>query len=146
MNNYFDYFNYAHGLMNQNQNNYNMINEQDDYNIDPYVGFIRGNLFDNTYVPYKNYNPARLSPKNEQENDLLLVQIYGFAAHELTLYLDTHPNDNKAIKLRSKYMNLYKQALEQYENKYGPINLSSSLLDETPWGWNTEYWPWEGVN
>lgn len=43
-------------------------------------------------------------------------------------------------------MNLYKQALEQYENKYGPINLSSSLLDETPWGWNTEYWPWEGVN
>ena len=25
--------------------------------IDPYEGFIRGNLFENLYDPYKNYKP-----------------------------------------------------------------------------------------
>lgn len=146
MNDYFDYFNYTHGLVNQTQNTNNSnMNIKEDYNTNPYVGFKRGNMFSNTYIPYKNYNPAELKPRNEQENALLMVQMYAFAAHELTLYLDVNPNDTNAINLRSKYMDLYKQALEQYENKYGPINLSSDLLDKSPWGWDTEYWPWEGV-
>ena len=67
-----------------------------------------------------------------------------FAITELALYLDTHPNDSNAITLRSDYVNLYKQALNEYEKKYGALNLGSSQLDGYPWKWDVNNWPWEG--
>lgn len=146
MNNYFEYYNYMNNSKNKEliSHNKNFKDKKNDYETDPYTAFIRGNLFSDLYTPYKNYKPAELNPKSEKEHAMLLAQMYGFAAHELTLYLDTHPQDSKAIKLRSKYMNMYQQAMAEYESKYGPIELESNLLDQTPWGWNTKYWPWEG--
>ena len=37
----------------------------------PYDGFIKGILFKNLYLPYKDYEPAKLLPNNEYEEDLL---------------------------------------------------------------------------
>lgn len=143
MNNYIDYYNY---MNNMNNLNFNTISNNDDkdYTTDPYSAFIRGNLFNNLYTPYKNYKTAELNPTNEKDYYLLMIQIYGFAAHELNLYLDVNPNDQNAIKLRSEYINLYNQAVMQYENKYGALNTKSKALDATPWAWNTQKWPWEG--
>lgn len=147
MNDYMNYYNYMNGYNNnytksetvKNNSNYN------NSNIDPYQGFLRGNLFDNLYVPYMNYKPAKLNPTSEREYDMLMVQMYSFAAHELNLYLDVKPNDSNAIKLRNKYFDMYMEAKAQYENKYGPIDLSSELLDKSPWMWDTKKWPWEGI-
>ena len=50
MNNYYDY----------DFNNYNYSNNNVNNNIDPYKGFIRGNIFDNLYDPYKNYKPYEI--------------------------------------------------------------------------------------
>lgn len=140
MNNYVDYYNYMNNI-NQNRNfNQSKLG----YDTEAYLGFIRGNMFSNLYDPYQNYQIQELNPNNEQEYLLLLVQMYGFAAHDLGLYLDVNPNDGKAIDLRNNYINLYNQSLANYESKYGPLTLNSQGLDTKPWAWNTKKWPWEG--
>ncbi len=152
MNNYLEYYNYLNNL-NQNPTNSTKMTPNQmqkpnknnlGYDTDPYTGFIRGNMFSGLYDPYKNYKPQELNPKNEQEHALLLVQMYGFAAHDLGLYLDTNPKDTNAINLRSKYINMYNQALAEYENNYGPITMDSRMLEVSPWAWTTKSWPWEG--
>ena len=140
MNNYVDYYNYMNNI-NQNRNsNQSKLG----YDTEAYLGFIRGNMFSNLYDPYQNYQIQELNPNNEQEYLLLLVQMYGFATHDLGLYLDVNPNDGKAIDLRNNYINLYNQSLANYESKYGPLTLNSQGLDTKPWAWNTKKWPWEG--
>ena len=104
----------------------------------------RGNMFNGLYDSYMNYKPYEINPQNEKQYLLLIVQMYGFAAHDLGLYLDVFPNDSNAIKLRDKYVNLYKQSVNDYENKYGPLTLSSELLNASPWNWASKKWPWEG--
>lgn len=154
MNNYIDYYNYLNNL---NQNAMNTPNKMTKmgsnqsvnmnnlgYDTDPYTGFMKGNMFSNLYEPYKNYQVQEINPTNEKEYALLMVQMYGFAAHDLGLYLDVNPNDTNAINLRSEYVNLYKQALAEYESKYGALGLSSNMLDVTPWAWDSKKWPWEG--
>lgn len=140
MDNYVDYYNYMNNI-NQNRNSNQM---KLGYDTEAYLGFIRGNMFSNLYEPYQNYQIQELNPNNEQEYLLLLVQMYGFAAHDLGLYLDVNPNDGKAIDLRNNYINLYNQSLANYESKYGPLTLNSQGLDTKPWAWNTKKWPWEG--
>lgn len=146
MNNYVDYFNYLNNINQvQNNNNYNTVNSNLGYEGDPYECFMKGNMFKNLYSTYKNYKPYEINPNNEKEYLLLLVQIYGFAAHDLNLYLDVYPNDGKAINLREKYVKLYSQALMDYENKYGALNVDSNSLDANPWPWDSKTWPWEVI-
>lgn len=133
MNNYDEYYNYNNGY-------YSNINSL----AEPYNAFIKGNLFNNLYSSYKSYKPVQLSPSSEQEYALMLVQMYDFCAHELTLYLDNYPDDANVIALRDQYIKSYKTALNQYESKFGPITLDSLTLGKTPWGWDTQKWPWEG--
>lgn len=141
MNNYMDYYNFINNL---NQNNYlNNISLKQN-NSDIYDNFLKGNLFDNLYIPYKDYKPFRINVKNEKDYLMLEVQTYKFAAHELNLYLDVNPDDSSLIALRNKYYYLYKEALNNYESKFGPICLDDKYLDGTPWAWNTNNWPWEG--
>lgn len=154
MNNYIDYYNYLNNLNQNAMNTSNKIPKMGSnqsvnmnnlgYDTDPYTGFMKGNMFSNLYEPYKNYQVQEINPTNEREYALLMVQMYGFAAHDLGLYLDVNPNDTNAINLRSEYVNLYKQALAEYESKYGALGLSSNMLDVTPWAWDSKKWPWEG--
>lgn len=145
MNNYLDYYNYMNNF-NPDMSYEQMQNFTQNNNIslyEPYQGFTRGNMFKNTYIPYKNYKPFELNPKNEQEYDMLLVQTYAFAAHDLNLYLDVNPKDTKMINQRNEYLNLYKQALNNYERKYGPIT-TSTIIEQNTYSWDTNKWPWEG--
>lgn len=139
MNNYDEYYNDINDIRYQQKKVNNLIIEQD-----PYYAFIKGNLFNNLYIPYKDYKVAQINPKNEEEYLMLMIQIYDFCAHELTLYLDVNPNDQEAIRLRTEYINLAKQALNEYESQYKALNLTSSNLATIPWAWDTKKWPWEG--
>ncbi len=139
MNNYDEYYNDISDIRYQQKKVNNLIIEQD-----PYSAFIKGNLFNNLYIPYKDYKVAQINPKNEEEYLMLMIQIYDFCAHELTLYLDVNPNDQEAIRLRTEYINLAKQALNEYESQYKALNLTSSNLATIPWAWDTKKWPWEG--
>lgn len=125
--------------MNMNQD-MNMTNNKD--LASPYEGYIRGNLFNNLYKQYKNYRPKRLAPNNEQAELLLNANQMSFAAHELRLYLDVHPNDTRMINLFNQYQKQANDAIKAYEDKYGPI-LQNSVSGSNTFSWEAYAWPWE---
>ena len=97
-----------------------------------------------TYIPYKNMNYIKPSLINEKQKELYKLQEMAFAAHDINLYLDTHPNDSNSIKLYNEYLKQEKMLNDEYERKYGPIDLSdTNALSMTPWSWINKTWPWE---
>jgi hypothetical protein len=120
----------------------NYLNNMQPNLFDPYQGLVHGNMFPNTYSPYK-IQPYLLQPTSDQAKMMLLVQMYGFAAHDLNLYLDVHPDDKVMMNLFNQYKNAAKTTTNEYENKYGPISISSEALNTYPWAWVSEPWPWD---
>lgn len=121
-------------------NNQNMMTNKF---LSPKEGFLRGNMEAGTYIPYKNM--TYISPKlnGKRENDLYKLQEIAFAAHDINLYLDTHPNDANALRLYNEYNKQEKMLNDDYERKYGPIDLSDNEgLSMTPWAWIDNPWPW----
>ena len=150
MNDYgFDYLNYITNI----SNNMNfMKNSQMDMNkkykpqvLEPYQGFIRGNMFGEQYDAYKNYKPMELNPNNEREALLYQLLQYKFALTDLNLYLDTHPNDREMLQLYQKYLSMEKQICDKYESMYGPLTLDSNKIESNTWVWKNSPWPWEVV-
>ncbi len=109
----------------------------------PYVSYTRGNLFNDLYSEYQNYQPAPLTPRSEREDLLLTINQLTFAARELNLYLDTHPDDLNMLNLFNKYRELADTAIQEYENKYAPFTVSSDYMKEIPFNWVADPWPWE---
>ena len=71
------------------------------------------------------------------------LQEVGFMLVELNLYLDTHPNDKKAIKLYNEYSAKQCELREEYLKKYGPIlNFGHQMVDDN-FSWVNSPWPWE---
>ena len=137
-------------------NNYNYFNDfyreypqigNKDYNTNlysPTEGYLKGNLFSNLYSEYKNYRPQKLMARNEQEKLLYELESISFAAHELNLYLDLHPNDTSMLMLFKDYEEKCKKLKSEYENKYGPLSVSEvNSTKEFTWVNN---WPWEVKN
>ena len=71
-----------------------------------------------------------------------------FAAHDLNLYLDLYPNDGNALDLFNKYRKEANKLMMEYEEKYGPILISSDSLNTSPFLWQTLIFPWnmEGLS
>ena len=142
MNNYMNYpknYNYQTNIL-PNMNNQNMGNN----NIyTPYEGFIRGNMFKNLYDPYKMDRPFEIQPMNEQAEMLTNIDSLGFAMVDLNLYLDVFPDDRNALDLFNKYRKQKEELLKQYENKFGPMVITSDALNMYPWAWDNKPWPWE---
>ncbi len=79
----------------------------------------------------------------EQRKMMEAVYTNGFAADEARLFLDTHPHDRGALEYYQKKMNLYRQAVAHYEEKYGPITVEGAAMGGS-WQWAKSPWPWEG--
>jgi spore coat protein JB len=79
-----------------------------------------------------------------QKQDMLeQIKSVDFAIEELALYLDTHPDDNKAICLHNNYCNQMKDLKDMYQKMYGPLSIYCPC---NMWKWIEEPWPWEGEN
>lgn len=128
--------------MNMNNNLYrnNMMNSS---LFNPTDAYNNGNLFSNLYNQYKNYKPVVLKASNEQEQLLLDLSRLSFAAHELNLYLDLHPEDESMLTLFNDYRSEANAIIKQYEAKYGPLSISSDSLEKGPFAWEMTSWPWE---
>ncbi len=133
--------NYLRGDLYNRIYNPNMMNNPSLYS--PEEGFNKGNMFSNLYDPYRNYKPVTLKGNTEQERMYLDLARVCFAKHEINLYLDLHPEDTSMITLFNDYREKEKMLLRQYEEKYGPINTDSSVLNQTPFMWVKDQWPWE---
>ncbi|MGN1324634.1 MAG: spore coat protein CotJB [Bacilli bacterium] len=147
MNNYDNYYNYMNDMNFQNtflNNNPNLTNiPQPTYKLDSKIGFMRGNMFENLYNPYKNYKPREIEPTNERETLLNKVRQYRFAMIDLNLYLDNYPDDENVVKIFNNYRNLEKQASMEYESKYGPLTIDDAPSNVNTWIWDNSPWPWE---
>lgn len=84
----------------------------------------------------KNNNCTR----EEMMND---IRSYNFAITELGLYLDVHPEDERAIALHREYCKCYKEATDKYQKIYGPLSI---FYPCNKWRWLEEPWPWERGN
>lgn len=136
MNNY--YYNDYLYRNNMNMNNQNLFNPQE--------GFLKGNMFSNLYNQYKSYQPPKLNPKDEQDRMLYELDAIGFAAHELNLYLDLHPEDQSMVTLFNDYRRKLEELTKNYESKYGPLTVNSNEMESKTFSWINSPWPWEGNN
>lgn len=127
----------------QNNANNNLNNGSNMMLYGPYEGYVKGNLFRNLYDQYKSYRPMSLAPSSEREEALLNLNQIQFAMHELNLYLDVYPNDANIMRQFVAYRNTYNDLLNQYENRYGALNVNSTSLNSVPFGWVDQTWPWE---
>ena len=66
-----------------------------------------------------------------------------FAIKELALYLDTHPDDQKALCLHRKYCKEVKDLKDKYQKVFGPLTINYPC---NKWRWLEEPWPWERGN
>lgn len=148
----FDTFNeidYFTNLTSDNENNYinnNFNNEMNNKNPNlygPYEGYIKGNLFKKLYDTYKNYQPSKLNITSEQDEMLLNVNELSFARHEMNLLLDNYPNNNNALNTFNSYRNMENKARENYERRFGPLEITSNDINNIPFAWEDDKWPWE---
>ena len=66
-----------------------------------------------------------------------------FTIIELGLYLDTHPDDEKALCMHRDCCNKYEKLANQYQKMYGPLTI---MFPCNKWRWLEQPWPWERGN
>jgi len=85
------------------------------------------------------HKPFAAQPCPSGCNEPSCKQELAFAAWELRLYLNTHPNDRAALKL-----------FEEYESKLRDANYATTFVPGSNgrrhWTWLDDPWPWENCN
>ena len=65
-----------------------------------------------------------------------------YFAHEINLYLDTHPKNQRMIQLYHEYVDKANQARENFEKEFGPLFVTNSQ-SENNFDWIKGPWPWD---
>lgn len=79
----------------------------------------------------------------EKRHLLKQIQELEFAALDLNLYLDTHPNCQDAIVDYNKVACQLEKSKTMYQMKYGPLSNFGEATSGYPWTWVNDPWPWE---
>lgn len=79
---------------------------------------------------------------NARESLLNRMSMQSFAAWELHLYLDTHPNDTAALRKFDEHRKAATALRAEYERTYGPLS-QSGIVAQSPWSWTQNPWPWD---
>ena len=69
------------------------------------------------------------------------ISTYQFAAYDLQLYLDTHPDDEAATEQMQRYLKMAAPLVEQYEKQYGALTPKDGAVNNRDW--IKAPWPWE---
>lgn len=97
----------------------------------------RGTLYPGLDLPLRGM--VNNDKPNTPKNNLMALQ---FAATELGLYLDTHPEDADARTLFLEYAELAASAQADYEERFGPL-VQQNAGNGDQWDWICDPWPWE---
>lgn len=127
-------FNTNEMKMNTNINNSKFLTAKE--------GFLKGNMFRDEYLPYKNLTYINIVPKNDREAKLFNVMQYSFAINDMNLYLDLHPEDRVALRYFEELVKEEKKAKKEYIESYGPITVTEVKGDkfdwiDSPWSWDS---------
>lgn len=101
------------------------------------------NMEMNIQMHMNNTNDCMNECDDEREEMLEKIKCYNFAVNELALYLDTHPDDEKALCLHNRYAKELRILEDKYQKVYGPLSIKFPC---NKWRWLEEPWPWEGGN
>ena len=71
------------------------------------------------------------------------IKSLDFAIIELGLYLDTHPDDQRALCMHREYCKQTKDLKDKYQKMYGPLTI---FYPGNKWRWLEQPWPWERGN
>lgn len=66
-----------------------------------------------------------------------------FAVDDVKLFLDTHPENQKALEYFQKYKEKRIEALKEYAEVYGPLTVDTVSENNDCWNWINEPWPWQ---
>lgn len=72
-----------------------------------------------------------------REEMIMKIKELNFAVIELALYLDTHPEDQKALCLHREYTRELKELKDKYQKVYGPLSI---YFPCNKWRWLEEPW------
>ena len=104
-----------------------------------------GNMNSMNSMPTMTTNTINMSFNDDcrptREEMLQNIKCLNFAIIELGLYLDTHPDDERALCLHRKYCKEYRELTDKYQKVYGPLTIQFPC---NKWRWLEEPWPWEG--
>lgn len=88
-----------------------------------------------------NSNCSCMNNTNEIRAKMMQkIKSLNFAVIELSQYLDTHPNDRKAICLYKEYANELDEVKNKYQKIFGPLSI---YFPCNKWRWLETPWPWE---
>lgn len=99
----------------------------------------RGTLFPGLDLPFMNV----VNNRDVADTPLGELMAISFAAHELLLYLDTHPEDTEAFTLLQQMLRMKDEAHRRYVKKYGPLT-HNDLASSDCFDWLNTPWPWSG--
>lgn len=87
------------------------------------------------------------NPRSCSQAELFsMINQVSFAVNDMTLYLDTHPDDDDAMAYFCENIALRKELLKEYAARFGPLTLDSDSENcRQCWDWVMQPWPWEGV-
>ena len=140
-----NYYNIPENWYNNFTNQFDIYNDNEKNLTTPKIALERGNLFNNLYNQYKNYQYYNPKATNKKEELLYNILKYKFAMNDIELYLDIYPKDQNMINLYNKYLNEEKKICNEYEKNFGALTLDSDYLKENNWVWLQSNWPWEGT-
>ena len=124
-------------MINQNEENRNCGCTNNNYDMNNSYNYDNDNY--NNNMSNNNCNDYNYTREEMMER----IKGLNFSIIELGLYLDTHPDDEKALCLHRKYCKEYRELTDKYQKVYGPLTI---LFPCNKWRWLEEPWPWEGGN
>lgn len=95
-------------------------------------------------MPTMDVEGTRSCERDSRRREMMMkIRELSFAVLELALYLDTHPDDRRALCLHNNYAKELKELKDKYQKVYGPLTLDFPC---NKWRWIEEPWPWERGN
>ncbi len=64
-----------------------------------------------------------------------------FFAQDLKLYLNTHPDDRRAIEMYREACKQYRACKAAFEDCYWPLTACSAGMNDDCWDWPEGIWP-----
>lgn len=77
-----------------------------------------------------------------KERVMRQIMTLSFVQNELVLFLDTHPENTKALQEYHKITSQLSELRRFYQENYGPLT-PAEVTSATEWTWVHSPWPWE---
>ncbi len=87
---------------------------------------------------HKDSNDESECPRDMKRQEMIdQIKSLNFAIIELGLYLDTHPDDQRALCMHREYCKQVKDLKDKYQKIYGPLTI---FYPCNKWRWLEQPW------